>query len=76
MEIVAPIVGLIVLILAAAWIRAKGISAQVDHQKGKDTEAALETTRRIEDATRLPPDTDDARDWLREFGDDASSRKR
>lgn len=68
MEIVALIIGLVLLAVLAAWLRASGIKAQIERQSGADATDALETTRRIDDATRLPLDTDDSREWLRDFG--------
>lgn len=76
MEVLALIIGLIVLILAASKMRADAISAQVDRQKRKDAEAALDTTQRIDDATDDPLPPDPARDWLRKFGGGATARKR
>lgn len=76
METFALAAILLVMVGVAGWLRARAIKTQIESQKFEDTEAALDTTRRIEDATRLPPATDDARDWLRDFGGDASSRKR
>ena len=76
MEIVALIIGLMVLVVGASWLRSRAIASQIDRQRAESAESALDTTRRIHDATRPPPDTDDARDWLRDFGENASSRER
>lgn len=76
MEIVALIIGLIVLILAASKMRADAIGAEIDRQKRKDAEAALDTKQRIDDATADPLPADPARSWLRRFGGGATARKR
>ena len=76
MDTLLLIVGLLVLVAVAFWLRRSGVRDEAERRTAEDAQDALDTTRRINDATRLPPDTDDARDWLRDFGGDAPSRKR
>ena len=76
MDTLLLIVGLLVLVAVAFWMRRSGVKDEVERREAEDAQDALDTTRRINDATRLPPDTDDARDWLRDFGGEASSHKR
>jgi len=67
---------LIILVLAAAMIRAWAVAAQVDKAAAREAQDALNTTRRIHDATRNPPSVDAARDWLRDFGGRDATGKR
>ncbi|AEI71114.1 hypothetical protein [EBPR siphovirus 4] len=67
---------LIVLVLAAAAIRAWAVAAQVNKAAAAEAQDALNTTRRIHDATRNPPSVDAARGWLRNFGGDDATGKR
>lgn len=67
---------LIVLVLAAAVIRAWAITAQANKAAAGEAQDALNTTRRIHDATRNPPPADAARGWLRVFGRGTPTDKR
>jgi len=67
---------LIVLVLAAAAIRAWAVAAQVTKAAAGEAQDALNTTRRIHDATRNPPSVDAARGWLRRFGGRPTADKR
>ncbi|WP_112312332.1 hypothetical protein [Pseudogemmobacter bohemicus] len=63
---VAVVAGLILALLSLlrlAWRAETTAKAQRD-----DALEALETERRIVDATRQTPDPPSARDWLRRFG--------
>jgi hypothetical protein len=67
---------LIVLVLAAAAIRAWAVAAQITKAAAGEAQDALNTTRRIHDATRTPPSVDAARGWLRDFGRGTPTDKR
>jgi hypothetical protein len=67
---------LIILVLAAAMIRAWAVAAQVNKAAAGEAQDALNTTRRIDDATRDPLSVDAARGWLRDFGGGDATGKR
>lgn len=76
MEIALLVAGLIILVLCAAMIRAWTVSERLARDEADRATTALETTRRIDDATRDPHSVDGARGWLRDFGSDAPTGER
>lgn len=67
---------LVLLVLVAAAIRGRAVAAEEERRRADQAETDLQTTRRIQDATDTPLPPDDARGWLRDFGDGGPSGER
>jgi hypothetical protein len=72
MDLILLLALLALLVLIGVVFSAMAVSGAIARKEAETTKDTLDTTRRIDDATRLPSDPDDARDWLREFGGPAS----
>lgn len=68
MEVAMLLGCLIIVVIAVAMFRGWAIAERAARDAADQAETTLDTTRRIQDATRDPVPASDARDRLRRFG--------
>jgi len=67
--------GAVLAVLALWAINARAAWAEAARRAAETARTDLDTTRRIDDATRPASDPDAARDWLRTFGADPTGKR-